>query len=84
MIKTTQGSRNGIIVETFKEGQEYDLPKHLIDAFLIDGVCQIFNEDEEANTKIPEKPKEINKSEEVPNNKMAKVPNNKTNNKKGK
>ncbi len=87
MLKTTQGSRNGITVETFKEGQDYDLPKHLIDAFLIDGFCQTFNEEENTEVpKVPEKPKEEepkNKSEEVPSNKKVNVPSNK-NNKKGK
>jgi hypothetical protein len=80
MIKTTQGSRNGITVETFKEGKEYDLPKHLIEAFLTIKAIKVSNEEDESSK---EKEESKIKTVEVPNNKIATVPNNK-NTKKGK
>ena len=40
MLKTTNGSPDGIIVENYKEGQEYDLSGALLGAFLQMGVCE--------------------------------------------
>jgi acylphosphatase len=37
MLKTVPGSLNGITIQTFEEGVEYDLPKELADAFILKG-----------------------------------------------
>jgi hypothetical protein len=34
MLRTEQGSRDGILVEEFQAGGSYDLPAHLAEAFL--------------------------------------------------
>ncbi|WP_323396277.1 Rho termination factor N-terminal domain-containing protein [Acetobacterium wieringae] len=40
MIKTVPGSLNGITIQTFDEGVEYDLPKELADAFILKGYAE--------------------------------------------
>lgn len=40
MLKTVPGSLNGITIQTFEEGVEYDLPKELADAFISKGYAE--------------------------------------------
>lgn len=40
MLKTVPGSMNGIAIQTFDEGVEYDLPKELSDAFILKGYAE--------------------------------------------
>lgn len=40
MLKTTNGSPDGIIVENYKEGQEYDLDGALLSVFIKLGVAE--------------------------------------------
>lgn len=40
MLKTVPGSLNGITIQTFEEGVEYDLPKELADAFILKGYAE--------------------------------------------
>lgn len=40
MIKTVPGSLNGITIQTFDEGAEYDLPKWMADSFILKGYAE--------------------------------------------
>lgn len=40
MLKTVPGSLNGITIQTFEEGAEYDLPAELADAFVLKGYAE--------------------------------------------
>lgn len=40
MLKTVPGSLDGITIQTFEEGVEYDIPKELADAFILKGYAE--------------------------------------------
>jgi hypothetical protein len=64
MLRTVPGSINGITIQTFDEGVEYDLPNELADAFILKGYAENL-EAEQMEQKVVE-PEQTKESEDHP------------------
>lgn len=76
MLKTEKGSPDGINIQVYERGREYDLPKSLSDVFLKIGSAELHTEHSSTLVHLNfEKKAEI----EAPNNKAEMtIPSNKT------
>lgn len=74
ILKTTQGSPDGIQVLTYHEGNEYDLNDSLVAAFIQMGVVEVVIEEEKPQEPIaaPENAAFVSAPETKPNKKGKK------------
>lgn len=64
MKKTEKGSPNGLVVETYNEGQVYDLPDKLAETFIEMGVAKKGSKPAENKMVEPESNKKEDKKED--------------------